>query len=77
MRPCDGVCAPVCGSLEGTDRMPLPGSFSGFGQGFGSLRRKQEKVLPLFRRPDGHICPRCGQKRRFRIDAFSSAGQGR
>ena len=38
---------------------------------------KQEKVLPLFRRPDSHICPRCGQKQRFRIDAFSSAGQGR
>ncbi len=77
MRLCDGVCAPVRGSLEGTDRVPLPGSFSGFGQDFGLLRRKQEKVLPLFRRPDSHICPRCGQKQRFRIDAFSSAGQGR
>ncbi len=40
MRLCDGVCAPVCGSLEGTDRMPLPGSFPGFGQGFSSLRRQ-------------------------------------
>ena len=75
MRPCDAACAPVCGSLEETDRMPLLGYFSGFGQEFGSRRRKQEKVLPLFRRPDGHICPQCGQSRRFRIDAFSSAGQ--
>ena len=26
---------------------------------------KQEKALPLFRRPGGHICPQCGQETRL------------
>ena len=33
---------------EGRDAEPAPTS-------------KQEKALPLFRRPGGHICPQCGQ----------------
>ena len=61
MRPCDTVCSPVCGSLEGTDCVPLLGSFSVYCGGSACFDEKQEKALPLFRRPGGHICPQCGQ----------------
>ena len=31
---------------------------------------KQEKVLPLFRRQNGHFCPQCGQFRGGHAGAF-------
>ena len=38
--------------------------FGSFGpkEGYGAcFDDKQEKALPLFQRPGGHICPQCGQ----------------
>ena len=72
MRPCDTVRSPVCGSLEGTDCVPLLGSFSVYCGGSACFDEKQEKVLPLFRRPDGHTCPQCGQGRGFGATLFRS-----
>ena len=37
-------------------------AFLGRREGYGAcFDDKQEKALPLFRRPGGHICPQCGQ----------------
>ena len=44
--------------------------FWGRSEGYGACDdEKQEKVLPLFRRPDGHTCPQCGQGTRLRCPA--------
>ena len=39
MRPCDGMCAPVCGSLEGGKHLPHPDSGETQRSGFGGKRR--------------------------------------
>ena len=47
---------------EEEQRSEPSSAFSGRREGYGAcFDDKQEKALPLFQRPGGHICPQCGQ----------------
>ena len=58
------------GFSEERGNVPVEASGTGFRGVFEGRGEKQEKVLPLIPRPDGHTCPQCGQGTDLKMTLF-------